>query len=123
MINEIVTKDDFWTNVDPESDSLHIVFAYGQGCGPCAATKPKYEMVANYFLKMNANIKFYKMNMWDATNREFSKTMGIEMVPTFWGYYKGKRLWEAKGGLDTAIQKQAILSVIDNIKLNFGVNI
>lgn len=123
MINEIQNKDEFWTHVTPHSDSLHIVFAYGKGCGPCAATKPKYEMVVNYFTKMNANIKFHMMNMWEPTNREFSTEMGIEMVPTFWGYYKGMRIWEAKGGLDTALQKQAILSVIDNVKLNYGVTI
>lgn len=34
MINEIPTKDEFWTNVDPESDSLHIVFAYGKVAAP-----------------------------------------------------------------------------------------
>jgi thiol-disulfide isomerase/thioredoxin len=123
MINEIPSEEGFWESIPATSDSLHIVFAYGKGCGPCAATKPKYEMVVNYFTKMNANIKFHMINMWDPANREFSKNMGIEVVPTFWGYYKGKRIWESKGGLDTAVQKQAILSVIDNIKLNFGVSI
>lgn len=123
MINEISNAEEFWNIIKSQDDKLHIIFAYGKGCGPCAATKPKYEMVANYFKKMEANINFNMMNMWEPTNREFSKEMGIELVPTFWGYYREKRIWQSGGGLDTAIQKQAILSIIDSIKLNYGVSI
>jgi thiol-disulfide isomerase/thioredoxin len=123
MINTIQTQEQFFEIINNDSDTLYIVFAYGQGCGPCASTKPKYEMVSNYFNKLGANIEFYMMDMWDANNRQFSKDMGIEVVPTFWGYFRGKRIWQASGGLDTPVQKSAILSIIENIKLNYEVKI
>jgi hypothetical protein len=122
MINEL-TVSNFWDTVRDNSDYLHIVFAYGQGCGPCANTKPKYEMVANYFGKMNAKIHFHNINVWAEENRPVGHELGVKVVPSFFGFFNGNNLWMTSGALDSAAQKNAIMSVIDNIYTNFGVKI
>lgn len=122
MINDLAFSN-FWDTIRSKENHLHIVFAYGQGCGPCANTKPKYEMVVNYFQKMNAKIEFHRINVWAEENRPLSQELGIKVVPSFFGFFNGNNLWMTSGGLDTAIQKTAIMSVIDNIYTNFGVKI
>lgn len=123
MITEL-TSSQYWDTIKNKPNKLQIVFAFGQGCGPCANTKPKYEMVVNYFNKVGAAIDFYQINVWGEENREFGKTeMEVKVVPTFFGYFNGNLMWKTSGGLDTAVQKDAILSVIDNIYTNFGVKI
>lgn len=123
MITEIHATN-FKDTVNQIDDNLKIVFIYGAGCGPCAATKPKYDMVANYFSKLGANINFYASNAWGADNREFFKTeVPVAMVPTFHGYFRKQLIWKTEGGLDTAPMKDAILSIMDNVYVNYKVKI
>jgi len=122
MILEL-TPDNFFEHIHKEGP-LHVVMHYGATCGPCKATMPHYEVLANHFTEHNVtNVKFYKFHQWEPAYKPFIeehqlKTQG---VPTFRYYYFGEKLHEVAASYnDPNVMKGIIIDVIKGIESTIG---
>jgi len=124
MITELGMNEVINGQTKPD-DVLRIVMFFGATCGPCKATMPNYELAANYYVGLNANINFYKMNAWEPQEQaDFCKnSFKIEGVPHFKAFCRGQLIMEKVGGGDEATMKEFIQSCIDQTFKQFGVRI
>lgn len=114
MVTEITM--DYMIKGQPVEDSdVRIVMFYGPTCGPCKATMPNYEIASNFFEERGARIQCFKINAWEPAEQAnyCRETWGVEGVPHFKAFYKGKMLKEKVGGGDEPTMKQFIHEVID----------
>jgi len=99
----------------PADDAMHVLMFFGATCGPCKATMPHYESAASYFDKLNANIKFYRINAWEPQEQKdyCLETWGVKGVPHFKVFYKGQQIHTREGGGDETAMLGFIQEAVD----------
>jgi dUTP pyrophosphatase len=99
----------------------HVVMFYGPNCGPCKATMPHYEKIAEEYV--NQDIGFHRIDAWNPPEqKEYCRDVyGITGVPHFKIFYQGKEIHSRSGGGDF----DALKKFIDDglFKTNFTSNI
>jgi dUTP pyrophosphatase len=86
----------------------HVVMFYGPACGPCKATMPHYEKVAEEYV--GQSITFHRINAWDPPEqKEYCRNVyGVTGVPHFKIFYRGKEIHNRSGGGDFDALKKFI---------------
>lgn len=104
----------------PEDDSMHVVMFYGSTCGPCKATMPHYEKVAEHFINQGINIKFHRIDAWNPPEqRDYCKNVwDVTGVPTFKFFNKGLQLLSKSGGGDFDTLKSGVEEFFNKIKFD-----
>jgi len=84
MIQEITQRDIVEHNILNGTDLVVLMF-YGPTCGPCRATIPYYEQVAQFYTEKQARIRFYKINAWEPEEQKtyITEVWKVTGVPTF----------------------------------------
>ena len=101
-----------------KKNKVQFVMFYGATCGPCKATLPTYEEVANFFVERGANIEFYKFNAWEPEEHLIygGEDMNVKGVPTFLAFYEGEEVFRESGAAaDKEIMHKRIHSVVDKL--------
>jgi thiol-disulfide isomerase/thioredoxin len=113
MVTEITMHEMLTPQVTPDN-SIHVVMFYGPTCGPCKATMPNYELVANLFEGKPIQINFFKINAWEPVEQlQFCKeTYGINGVPHFKVFCRGEEIKQKSGGGDEPIMREFINDAI-----------
>jgi dUTP pyrophosphatase len=99
MVTEITMKE-----MQPggmESNAfVHVIMFYGKTCGPCKATMPFYEELANYYIKQGHEIEFFKIDAWDPPEqKEYCKNVWkLPGVPHFKIFHHGREIHSRSGG-------------------------
>ena len=121
MITELTLHDMLEPQSSPDKD-VRILMCFGSTCGPCKATLPFYEQVAEYYVSKTNRIKFYKMNAWEpAEQKDYCyNTLKISGVPHFKAFCSGQEILERVGGGNDVVLKQFIHDVIDEAFKRFG---
>lgn len=121
MVIEI-NMDDMRSPLPEPDNVIRIVMFYGPTCGPCKATMPHYETVAQSFLDMPVDVRFFKINAWEPEEqREFiSKVYNVTGVPHFRAFFRGQFLVDRIGGGDEATLKKFIYQAIDKVFTDYG---
>jgi dUTP pyrophosphatase len=86
----------------PADTSMHIIMFYGPKCGPCKATMPHYEKIAQDYTEMGADIKFHRIDAWNPREqKDYCKNVwGVSGVPSFKFFYEGREVHNKRGGGD-----------------------
>ena len=114
MVTEI-TMNEMATGVPLDTyNDVYVIMFYGETCGPCKATMPHYEAVANFYKEKNAHIQFFKINAWapDEQKEYCSTVWGIRGVPHFKVFCRSEQVMEKAGGGDEAAMKEFMQNVI-----------
>jgi thiol-disulfide isomerase/thioredoxin len=114
MVTEI-TMNEMTTGVPLETfNDMYVIMFYGETCGPCKATMPHYETVANLYKEKNAHIQFFKINTWAPEEQKVycSNIWGINGVPHFKVFCRSEQVIEKVGGGDEEAMKQFIQDAI-----------
>jgi len=121
MVTEI-TMEDMKTPLPEPDNTIRIVMFYGTTCGPCKATMPHYEAVANVLSDMPIDIKFFKINAWEPIEqREFvSNVYGVNGVPHFRAFFRSQYVIDKVGGGDEATMKKFVYEVIEEVFKRYG---
>jgi len=124
MITEISMEFMQSGQMEPD-DIMRVVMFYGARCGPCKATMPNYEAVAEHYTLTNTPILFYKINAWEpAEQAQYCRdTWNIKGVPHFKVFCKGNIIMIREGGGDEPTMKQFIVDCIDEAFKQLGVRI
>lgn len=107
MVTEITMKE-MTNGVSLETyNDMYIIMFYGETCGPCKATMPHYETVANFYKEKGAHIQFFKINAWAPEEQKMycSSTWGITGVPHFKVFCRSQQIIEKIGGGDEETMK------------------
>jgi thiol-disulfide isomerase/thioredoxin len=114
MVTEI-TMHEMTTGVPLETyNDIYVIMFYGETCGPCKATMPNYETVANFYVEKGAHIKFFKINAWEPAEQNIycKETWGIQGVPHFKVFCRSEQVIEKTGGGDEETMKGFIQDAI-----------
>jgi thiol-disulfide isomerase/thioredoxin len=102
----VITDVDVYT-IEPfikkfSSNAPVVVMFYGANCGPCKATMPNYETLANLHNENNiSDIKFAKYHNWENDeHKQLSAKWEVSGVPGFRMFYKSKVIARREGGGD-----------------------
>lgn len=106
-------------------EALHVVMFYGATCGPCKATMPFYEQLAEYISHKTQNVKFYRINAWEPDiQKDYCRDhWNIEGVPHFKCFFNENLIESHEGGGDLKELSQFLIEVIDKIFKDYGVKI
>lgn len=122
MVTELTMHDMQPETGLPPDSNMHIVMFYGATCGPCKATMPHYEAVAEFYNAANAPVKFHKIHAWEeGEQKEYCSTVwGINGVPHFKIFYRGQIISIRDGGGDTGAMNKFVVDAIDEVFKRFG---
>lgn len=122
MVTELTMHDMVPETGLPPDNNMHIVMFYGEGCGPCKATMPHYEIVSNYFEQHDAPIKFYKIHAWEEGEQgEYCKNVwSVEGVPHFKIFYRGEIISIREGGGDEQALSEFVVNAVNEVFKRFG---
>lgn len=86
----------------PEDSSMHVIMFYGPTCGPCKATMPHYERVAEHLTELGHDIKFHRIDAWNPPDQKTycREVWGVKGVPHFKFFYQGMEINSRAGGGD-----------------------
>ena len=86
----------------PADTSMHIIMFYGPNCGPCKATMPHYEKIAQDYTEMGVDVKFHRIDAWNPQEqKEYCRNVwGISGVPCFKFFHEGREVHSKRGGGD-----------------------
>lgn len=121
MVTEI-TMQNMMPGGMPADNSIHVVMFYGPTCGPCKATMPHYEKIAEDYIASGVDIKFHKIDAWNPPEQKdyCRNTWGISGVPNFKMFSEGREINNRRGGGDYDTLKSFIEEGIFNS--NFSAN-
>jgi thiol-disulfide isomerase/thioredoxin len=116
MVTE-VTMEDIIAEHIYEDGYMSVIMFFGAGCGPCKATLPNYEAVAEYFTSRGAKIKFYKINAWEPDEQKeyCTNSWGINGVPHFKVFFNQEEVLTKIGGGDYDSMAAFIQNGVDEI--------
>jgi thiol-disulfide isomerase/thioredoxin len=116
MVSDI-TMEELTANAFLQDGVLRVVMFFGPTCGPCKATMPFYEQVADSYTKAGAKMLFYRIDAWNPPEqRQFcTDTWGIQGVPHFKIMYNGTVVADRVGGGDVTALHASILYAINVI--------
>ena len=83
-------------------DNIHVVMFYGPTCGPCKATMPHYEQVAQECTERGDKIRFHRIDAWNPPEQKeyCTNVWGIRGVPQFKVFSEGREILSRSGGGD-----------------------
>jgi thioredoxin 1 len=90
------------------SDTPLLVDFYADWCGPCKIMSPVVQEIAR---DMEGKIKVIKIDT--DKNNTVSAQFGIQGIPTFILFKKGKILWRQSGAMPKQQMARAIGEVVD----------
>lgn len=124
MVTEISMEYMKSGQLEPD-DIMRVVMFYGSTCGPCKATMPNYEAVADFYTNNGTSILFYKINAWEPIEQRdyVNETWAIKGVPHFKVFCKGEVIMTKEGGGDEPTMKQFIVDAVDAAFKQLGVRI
>lgn len=90
-------------NIEPflkkHAKSPIVIMFYGETCGPCKATMPHYESLAQKLADDKSKIKFARYHNWEnQEHRDLSKKWDVQGVPGFRMFYNGSVIARREGG-------------------------
>lgn len=121
MVTEI-TMEDMVAGGIYTTDRASVVMFYGATCGPCKATLPHYEEIAQHFTSRGASIDFFKIHAWENEEQKTycRETWGIDGVPQFKVLYNGEAILDRRGGGDYNTMSAFIQDAVDIIFRTHG---
>jgi len=121
-----LTPEIFWPSLQ-EPDRLHIVFHYGETCGPCKVTRQAYQDLVQHFYDHGIRkVLFYDFHQWQPEYKPFIQEHNLKVpgVPTFRAYFMGELLWERTAGFtDANLLKAEIVPLIESLQKTMGFSI
>jgi dUTP pyrophosphatase len=87
-----------------KDNSMHVIMFYGPTCGPCKATIPHYETLAQNLTAQGVDIKFHRIDAWNPLEQKnyCRDVWGVKGVPHFKFFYEGREIFNKIGGGDLA---------------------
>jgi len=121
MVTEI-TMDEMIIGLPVPDNDLRVVMFFGPTCGPCKATMPHYESIANSLIEKTDRIKLFRINAWEPVEQAkyCSETWNVQGVPHFKIFCRGEQICEKVGGGDEPTMMKFIHDGIDEAFKRFG---
>lgn len=104
-------------------DVFSVIMFFGATCGPCKATMPHYENIAQFFMQRTDKIRMYRINAWQPEEQKqyCTDVWQINGVPSFKLFFQDKVIHTRVGGGDDAALKEMVTTGIDMVFKQYGV--